>query len=71
MKKIAVFTAKVCIVLAGMMAVAMTGYGLYQQSTLYPAIHQTLGYQQCVAEVNAQLAQQQALQSNSTQENEK
>jgi len=69
MKKIAILTAKIGMVLIGLMAVVMVGYGLYQQSQLYPMVHQQagykVGYQQCVSEVQA--AQQQALNQ---QENE-
>jgi len=32
----------------------MVGYGLYQQSQLYPRINQEIGFQLCVAKVQAE-----------------
>jgi len=59
MRKVAEITASVVIALLGVMALIMVGYGLYQQSQLYPRIHQELGFQSCVAEVQRQQAAQQ------------
>jgi len=39
----------------------IAAYSYYQQTMLYPAMNQQIGYQQCVAEVNAQVAKQQQL----------
>lgn len=36
--------------IAFMVAVSL-GYGLYQQSQLYPLVHQQIGYNRCVQEV--------------------
>ena len=55
-------TAVGMIIVLGITAVVMAIYSLYQQSQLYPAVHQQIGYQKCVTEVNAQVAAQQAAQ---------
>lgn len=48
MKKVAqVATAAIAII-----AVVFVGYGLYQQSQLYPLMHQEIGYQKAAIEVN-------------------
>lgn len=62
MEKIAKMSGAVAIILLGIVAVVMAIYSLYQQSQLYPAVHQQIGYQKCVAEVNAQVAAQQQAQ---------
>ena len=41
-----------------LLSIALTAlaiYGIYQQSQLYPMLHQALGYQQCVTEVQPYL----------------
>lgn len=61
MKTVAKYTAFVGIIAIGIFAVAITCYGLYQQSQLYPSLHQQIGYSQCEIDVNAYFAEQQAL----------
>lgn len=51
MKKVAEMSISGAIILSAVMAVVGVGYGLYQQSQLYPVVHQQIGYQKCVAEV--------------------
>lgn len=68
MKKTLLQVGKWCAILVicsvALMSVAIFGYGLYQQSQLYPRVHQDMGYQKCVVEVNNEIAQQRALQNN-------
>lgn len=62
MEKIAKMSGSVAIIVLGIVAVGMAIYSLYQQSQLYPAVHQQIGYQACVNEVNAKVAEQQKAQ---------
>mgnify|MGYP001579991153 CR=1 FL=1 len=59
MKKVADITVMVVIIACGFMAIIGVGYGLYQQSQLYPRVHQEIGFQTCVAQVQAEQAKQQ------------
>lgn len=38
----------------------LLGYGLYQQTQLYPMLQQQIGYQRCADQVNAEIAKQKA-----------
>lgn len=67
MSKIAQWAGFLCLVALAVSAVSFSIYGQYQQSQLYPALHQQIGFQQCVTQVNAEMAQQQAPPSQSNQ----
>jgi hypothetical protein len=47
-------TGMVGIALIGAFAVAVACYGLYQQSQLYPRLHQEIGFSVCAQQVQAQ-----------------
>jgi len=58
-KKIAQVTIVIAIFLLAMMAVGFSAYGLAQSTAVLKTLNYQAGYQQCVVEVNAEMARQQ------------
>ena len=64
MKKLIYKMMQLVICALAAMAIAMFGYGLYQQSQLYPLVHQEIGKQAAIQQIQAQMqAQQQAMRA--------
>ncbi len=68
-KKVAQFTALVSVLLLAVMALAFSAYGLAQSTAVMKTLNYQAGYQQCVVDVNAEMArQQQAAQAQTNPE---
>jgi len=62
--------AQVAVSALAALAVIFAGYGLYQSTSVARVLNQQAGYQQCVTDVNAEMAQQAAQQQAQAQAQE-